>query len=179
MEELVCPNCNAPLGIENQFGQTLTCKFCGSSFLVPDRDATNPADNPSQPTSTDQRGTALQSVITGLAPLPPRCVLRASGDEVARTLTITGENFPTTHHGLQFSRVDDGRLSLIFDMEVNWGSTTRVTVDMDRIKHALWDDARLPLRLRLMDTENADYRPRSDWSVEFILANNAAACRKS
>ena len=109
-----------------------------------------------------------QTEITGLS---PRRVFRAAKDGAARTLVLTGKHFPVTYHGLQFCRVDDGRLSLIFDMEVNWGSTTQVTVDMARIKHALWNDARLVLRVRLMDTENLNYQPLSDWSEEFMLAD--------
>jgi hypothetical protein len=94
----------------------------------------------------------------------------------SRTLILTGEYFPVIYPGLQFSRVDDSRLSLIFDMEVNWESPTRITVDIARIKHALWNDACLRLRVRLMDSENCNYQPQSDWSPEFILADNDAAC---
>lgn len=33
-EELKCETCGAPLKIENQFIRSVTCQFCGSSYLV-------------------------------------------------------------------------------------------------------------------------------------------------
>jgi hypothetical protein len=34
VQSLNCPNCGAGLQIENQFIRTVTCRFCGSAFLV-------------------------------------------------------------------------------------------------------------------------------------------------
>jgi hypothetical protein len=115
------------------------------------------------------------AVIHAVSPSPPACVLRASPDPARRWLELRGEGFPTTNHGLQFRRLADDALSIIFDMEVDWLSATRIKLDLALIRDLLWRDPVLPLAVRLMDTTNANYRPLSDWSAPFTLAEDAAA----
>ena len=116
---------------------------------------------------------SYSAVIVAANPTPPSCVLRNSLDIQARLLEITGENFPTAGHHLQFRRVGNDDLSIHFGMEVNWESSTRITVDMDHIKHLLWSDSMVTLSVRLTDST---YNPVSDWSSEFNLADDDEAC---
>jgi uncharacterized protein DUF4178 len=37
-KELNCPTCGAPLKIENQFIRSVTCQFCGSTYLISGED---------------------------------------------------------------------------------------------------------------------------------------------
>jgi PKD repeat protein len=112
-------------------------------------------------------------VIVSANPAPPYCVLRNSPDLFDRLLELTGQNFSTTDHNLQFRQVITGDLSLQFHMEVNWESSTRITVDMNRIKGLLWLDSKVTLNARLT---NGSYQPVSDWSPDFILADDVATC---
>lgn len=115
-------------------------------------------------------------IIHSVSPAPPYCVLRNSPDLYDRLLELTGENFPTTNHQLQFRKVATGDLSIHFDMEVNWESTTRVTVDMASVKHLLWTDSKVTLTVRITHYVSGTYEPLSGWSPEFILADDANAC---
>src|SRR5258708_37291093 len=45
MQSLNCPNCGAGLQIENQFIRTVSCRFCGSTFLVRGSDTLDPTGN--------------------------------------------------------------------------------------------------------------------------------------
>jgi len=104
---------------------------------------------------------------------PPYCVLRNSPSAYARLLELTGENFPSTDYHLQFRQADSGDVSINFSMEVNWESPTRISVDMDKIKHLLWSGSHITLTVRLTDS---DYEPASNWSPEFYLADDDNAC---
>jgi hypothetical protein len=121
-------------------------------------------------------GDAYPSVIRAVSPSPPLCALRDSPDPARRRLELRGERFPTKNHGLQFRRLADDTLSIVFDMEVEWVSDAYVRLDMALIRGLLWLDRVLPLAVRLMDTADANYRPLSDWSRPFVLADDAAAC---
>ena len=112
-------------------------------------------------------------IIHSVSPAPPYCVLRNSRDLYDRLLELTGENFPTADHHLQFRKVATGDLSIHFGLEVNWESTTRITVDMGRIKHLLWADSKVTLTVRIT---SPSCEPLSDWSPEFILADDVTAC---
>ena len=116
-------------------------------------------------------------VIHAVSPSPPACVLRASPDPARRRLELRGEGFPTANHGLQFRRLADDALSIVFDMEVDWLSASRVKLDLALIRELLWPDPVVRLAVRLMDTTDAIYRPLSDWSAPFMLADDAVACR--
>ena len=115
-------------------------------------------------------------IIHSVSPAPPYCVLRNAPDLYDRLLELTGENFSTTEHNLQFRKVATGDLSIHFHMEVNWESATRITVDMDRIKHLLWADSKVTLTVRITHYVSGTYEPLSDWSPEFILADDTTAC---
>lgn len=117
-----------------------------------------------------------QALIRAIEPALPACVLRASRDPVRRRLTLRGERFPTSNHGLQFRRLSDDALSIIFDMEVEWLSAQQVALDMALVRDLLWPDRVVRLAARLMDTADANYRPLSAWSEPFILADDADAC---
>jgi hypothetical protein len=119
---------------------------------------------------------AFPSVIRAVSPSPPLCALRDSPDPARRRLELRGERFPTQNHGLQFRRLADDTLSIVFDMEVDWVSDARVRLDLALIRGLLWPDRVLPLAVRVMDTTDANYRPLSDWSRPFVLADDAAAC---
>jgi len=112
-------------------------------------------------------------VIDSVHPAPPYCVLRNSLYLYERLLVLTGQNFSTTEHRLQFRKVSTGDLSIHFGLEVNWESSTRITVDIGLIKHLLWPDSKVTLTVRIT---NADLDPVSDWSPEFILADDVDAC---
>jgi hypothetical protein len=112
-------------------------------------------------------------IIHSVSPAPPYCVLRNSSNLYERLLELTGENFSTTDHNLQFRKVDTGELSIHFHAEVNWESMTRITVDMGLIKSLLWSNSKVTLTARIT---SASLEPLSDWSPEFILANDVTAC---
>ena len=88
-------------------------------------------------------------------------------------LSLTGETFSGASQNLQFRRVTDDAVSIHFNYEVTWESSARVSVDMARIKHLLWPDNKVTLTVRVTDNS---YQPLSDWSAQFILADDEAAC---
>lgn len=112
-------------------------------------------------------------IIRSVEPVPPYCVLRDAPYLYERLLEIRGPNLPTMNHGLQFRNMSTGATSIYFGMEVNWGDPTRVTVDMARIKQMLWKDQRVVLSARFTNYYQA---PVSDWSPEFILADDVTTC---
>lgn len=113
--------------------------------------------------------------IQSVAPSPPYCVLRNSNALYERLLVLTGQGFPSgENHHLQFRNVNTTHHSIHFGMEVNWESATRITIDMGRIKHLLWDDSKLDLTVRV--TGGPDFEPLSGWSPTFTLADDAATC---
>lgn len=115
--------------------------------------------------------------IQAVNPSPPACVLRNSNNPDERLLELLGENFSTTEHNLQFRRTDTDEESSHFHNEVNWESATRITVDISLIEDLLWDDTKLTLQARLTTYTNGTYVPVSDWSPEFILADDAVTCQ--
>lgn len=123
------------------------------------------------------KGTAARPVIREIHPLLPTCVLRESPNPNERRLTLRGDHFPLIHHGLQFHNVATDQLSIVFDMEVNWEDTTRITLDMADIRDKLWPTPILPMTVRIMDTMDANYQPISDWSTPFILVDDAQTAR--
>ena len=111
--------------------------------------------------------------ITEIEPFAPYCVLRSSTDLQDRLLIVTGSNIPTTGHHLQFRRTDTGASTIHFGSEVNWVNNTLVKLDFARISSMIWSDSKIPLRVRLT---NGDYKPISEWSNDFLLANDASTC---
>jgi hypothetical protein len=186
--------CSPPKTFEDGFVRHFSAEDFGSATVNPEFSSYTPDTSrlfvpfwikdfkPFGIISYDLEGLLDRRYVKGSAPRPviheihPPCVLRSAEDAARRRLILTGEHFPVIHHGLQFQNQATGRLSIIFDMEVSWEGMARISVDMARIKHLLWPDRRLPLRVRIMDTENANYQPISDWSVVFTLADDATAC---
>jgi hypothetical protein len=73
MQQLNCPNCGAGLAIENQFIRTITCRFCGSNFLVRGSD------------SLDPTGTSAT-----LGDFPSRLTVGTKGQVRGRGFTVLG-----------------------------------------------------------------------------------------
>lgn len=115
-------------------------------------------------------------IIQTVSPAPPTCVLRNSPNAAARLLQITGTNFSTTDYNLQFGKVSSGETSIHFRGEINWESATRLSVDIANVKHLLWGDARIVLQARLTTYTAGGFVPVSDWSPQFVLADDAANC---
>jgi hypothetical protein len=111
--------------------------------------------------------------IQSVSPVPPYCVLRNGAALYERLLELRGQNFPVDSHQLQFRKVATSETSIHFAMEVNWESSQRITVDMARIKDLLWSDSKVLLTARIT---GESYLPVSDWSPEFLLADDAATC---
>lgn len=116
------------------------------------------------------------AIVHSIGPEPPDCVLRNSPLLADRLLELTGEGFSTTEHNLQFRKVATDELSIHFHSEINWESETRITVDMERLKDMLWNDSKVTLAARLTTYTGSSYEPVSDWSPQFILADDTAAC---
>jgi len=115
--------------------------------------------------------------IDSVNPPAPYCVLRNSTNPYERLLELAGTNFLTpVNHQLEFLNVTSGDVSLLFDQEINWESQNRITVDMGVIASLLWSDSRLPLRVRYFTYTDGDFQPISDWSPQFILADDNTAC---
>jgi hypothetical protein len=73
MQQLNCPNCGAGLAIENQFIRSVTCRFCGSNFLVRGSDTLDP---------TGQSAT--------LGDFPSRLTVGTKGQVRGRGFTVLG-----------------------------------------------------------------------------------------
>ena len=110
-------------------------------------------------------------VIYAINSKPPGCLFRESNDEAQRTLIISGHHLPSAT--LQFLNVLSDETSIHFAKEVDWASSTEIRVDMATIKDLLWPNIRLRLRVRLCS--HATFTPLTDWSEEFLLADNEAA----
>lgn len=114
---------------------------------------------------------------TIISSVAPACVLRQSSVVAEQTLVLQGSGFPLSQHSLQFRNVRNQATSILFDGEVNWQSATTVSVDMALIKHLLWDTRLLQLDVRPIDTSNwPNWVPLSDWSPDFLLADDQATC---
>jgi hypothetical protein len=73
MQAMNCQSCGAPLEVENQFIRTVTCKFCGSNYLVRGDSGLDP---------TGQSAT--------LANYPSRLSVGATGKIRGRGFTVIG-----------------------------------------------------------------------------------------
>ena len=115
-----------------------------------------------------------QPVIHSVEPEPPQCVLLNSPRIEERTLTITGENFgPGGDNALQFRRMGMRDATVHFDAEVNWESSTRITIDMAGIREHLWGYRTLSLNVRVSSER---YSSSGFWSREFFVAEDESAC---
>jgi hypothetical protein len=118
------------------------------------------------------------AIIETINPMPPGCLLRDVDDPRQRQLELLGQGFAKADNNinLQFRRADTGEESIHFHNEVDWDSDTRIVLDIASIKQHLWSDWRVPLTVRLTTYNEGGYVSISDWSSEFIYAQNATAC---
>ena len=113
-------------------------------------------------------------VIHSVDPKIPQCVLLNSPHLHERTLTITGENFGTIEDStLQFRQGGERFVTIHFGSEVNWDSSTRITLDMASIRQHLWDYTTLSLHVRI---SSDTYSAQAFWSAEFYVAVDASHC---
>lgn len=42
MQKMTCSSCGAPLEVQNQFIRSVTCRFCGSTYMISGSDGLNP-----------------------------------------------------------------------------------------------------------------------------------------
>ena len=112
--------------------------------------------------------------IDSVSPQLPDCIVMNSDDVARRTLVITGENLgAAAHTRLQFRLSGTRLFTLLFGLEVNWESDTRVTVDMREIRQHLWRSNEMFLNVRVTgDRRGSD----SDWSERFMLVQDQSAC---
>lgn len=115
--------------------------------------------------------------IKELKPLPPYCILRNSADLYQRLLELNVRGLDSIPQTLQFRKVASNAESIHFGLEINWESTSHITVDMNRIKDKLrWNDPKVTLQVRVTHYTNGSYQPLSEWSPDFILADDATTC---
>ena len=112
--------------------------------------------------------------IESVSPQLPDCIVMNSDDVARRTLVITGENLgAAAHTRLQFRLSGTRLFTLLFGLEVNWESNTRVTVDMREIRQHLWRSNEMFLNVRVTgDRRGSD----SNWSERFMLVQDQSAC---
>ena len=113
-------------------------------------------------------------VIHSVDPIIPQCVLLNSPHLHERTLTIIGENFGSIEDStLQFRQGGERFVTIHFGSEVNWESSTRITLDMASIRQHLWDYTTLSLHVRI---SSDTYSAQAFWSAEFYVAVDASHC---
>jgi formylglycine-generating enzyme required for sulfatase activity/pimeloyl-ACP methyl ester carboxylesterase len=111
--------------------------------------------------------------IQQIEPAPPYCAVINSTYDHERTLQILGNNLLATDHHVQFKRTDTSDQTIHFGGEVNWHSSSLVSIDMATIAQHLWQEDKLAVAVRFTDH---NYVPVSGWSPEFFLASSVAAC---
>ena len=146
-----------------RFLSLVAALFAASSFSPGISDA-DPAPQP-----------AGRAVIQTVDPRPPYCVLRTSDTHNDAILTITGENLtPAGDKELQFLNVETGEITAIGEDGVHWKSPRRISVEATTARHRLPRGRRMVLRTRIA---SGDYfESVSEWSNEFILADDRSAC---
>ncbi len=127
------------------------------------------------PGISDADPTVGRAVIRTVDPRPPYCVLRTSDTHNDAILTITGENLtPAGDKELQFLDVETGEITAIGEAGVHWRSPRRISVDATTARQHLPRGRRIVLRTRIA---SGDYfESVSEWSDEFILADDRRAC---
>ncbi len=116
-----------------------------------------------------------EPAIHSLDPEPPHCVLRNSDEASDRLLTITGIDLLAYGDGkLQFLNVATGREGPLFDQEVSWQDSRRISIDIERVDRYFRPDSRLHLRVRIVSAGAPVLA--SAWSNEFILARDLPSC---
>jgi hypothetical protein len=129
------------------------------------------------PTGTPSATTVPTILISSVGPAAPACVLRHSANPDDRLLQLRGQGFSTPGLRLQFRSVATGQLSDHYRDQAGWPGATLITVDMQNLQQQLWHDPKVRLTARLTASIGGADVPASDWSAEFLLADDTAACR--
>ena len=125
-------------------------------------------------TSGDLNAQAGAIVIQSVDPEPPACVFLNSDVPSDRTLAIAGENLLSARElRLQLRQAGTRFATLLFGLEVNWESQTRVTLDMGSIREHLWRSNEMILQVRITDDRG---RGLSNWSPRFNVVTDSTAC---
>ena len=148
---------------------TVSSNVTGQDFTAQALPTSTPSPTPT-PTSTP---TPFPALIQRVDPAPPYCVLRNAFSVADRTLELSGANLLVPSHQVQFRRVDSDALTIHFAGEINWESPSRITVDISAIVGHLWLDPKITLSARIT---GINYEPKSDWSPDFILADDVSTC---
>ncbi len=114
--------------------------------------------------------------ISSVDPAPPYCVLERSAEDTDRLLTITGENLTAFGNDgrLQFLEERSRSQSELFRRQINWQDSRRISIDMSRVNLRFESDDQLRLQVRVISADNEQFA--SEWSDEFIFAENRRAC---
>ena len=116
-----------------------------------------------------------RAIISTVDPRPPYCTLRTSDTKSDTILTITGENLtPSGDKELQFLDVETGEITRLGADGVHWRSPRRISVDAATARDRLPRGRRVVLKTRIAAGSYSD--SISDWSDEFILADDRRAC---
>ena len=112
--------------------------------------------------------------INFVSPAPPVCIVLNADYPSQRTLTISGQGLTATSDTrLQFRLSGSIDVSILFGLEVNWESDTRLWLDMGDIRDHLWTFAVMNMQVRVTgDRKELD----SDWSERFIVVRSADRC---
>lgn len=135
------------------------------------------ATQTSTPTSTSTETVLPTIAISLVNPAAPTCVLRHSPNRDERLLQLIGQGFSTPGLRLQFRNVSTGELSAPYRDQAEWAGATLVAIDMQNLQQQLWHDQRVRLAARMTESINGSDVPASGWSAEFLLADDATACR--
>lgn len=73
MQNMTCASCGAPLEVKNQFIRSVTCRFCGSTYLVSGSDTLDPVGK-----------------MASLADYPSRLNVGATGEIRGRGFSVIG-----------------------------------------------------------------------------------------
>ncbi len=112
--------------------------------------------------------------IDSVSPVPPACIVLSSDVVSQRTLTITGRNLAATSDTrLQFRLVGSIDISILFGLQVNWESDTRITLDMGEIRRSLWTFKVMNMQVRVTGERN---KLNSNWSERFLVVRTADRC---
>ena len=112
--------------------------------------------------------------IDSVSPAPPACIVLNADYPSQRTLTITGQGLTATSDTrLQFKLAGSIDISILFGLQVNWESDTRITLDMGEIKRSLWTFKVMNMQVRVTGERN---KLDSNWSERFIVVRSADRC---
>ncbi len=148
-------------------GIAATCLFFAPLGIEEPAAATQ---NNLRPNDTPTATPTLATVIQSVNPAPSYCVLWNSPNLYERTLELNGFGFPTTNAWLN---IRGGGMDDYFRDEVNWLSSTQLTVDMGLLKDVLRTAPKTTFTVEINDD---NLNPISNVSPEFLVADDSVAC---